>query len=320
MTVLVTTCFCYPVYAADGETEKVSGWKKFTNGVENIWNGAKDAVVGFFLKDDETVIAPVVETKTESEFERGYRYAARLLGNTVAEINASEYIDSIQREINKLEDNINGFGTKYNYSNESSAGFIAEEWCAGTYNINAKANGADSYAVVPRSNQNGSADVVLSTGESASLKYYADANGSVKAQVHPKYGDQTRIIPADQIDDGLDYLNRMYDKAVSVGKTDIAENIDVARNNLNSNIKSSDGTQSTPLTKTEAERIAKDAKTGNFKASDYGVTTSSAAKIGLETVKCGATSMLIAVPLAVAPDIIDMVMDLAKNGEISKDD
>ena len=326
-TVVITTCFSTPAFAADGKTEKISGWKKFTNGVGNLWNSAKDSVSNLFNKSDDkqdaessTDTPAISNSNSENDFLRGYNYVANLMGNMAAEFSSTAYIESIEQEILKLENNINSFGTKYNYPTDSSAGFLAEEWCAGTYNITAKANGADSYAYVPRSNQNGSADVVISTGESASLKYYDTANGSAGNQALAKYGNQQRIIPSDQVNEGLGCLNKMYDKAVQDGYTEVAEAIDTARNNLRDNIKSSDGTESIPLTKEQAEQIAKDAKNGNFKASDYGVTTTSVAKIGLKTVQGGVQSMLIAVPLAVAPDVIDMAMELAKSGEISSED
>ena len=70
------------------------------------------------------------------EFRKGWQYASELQGTQLATNVGKQYIDSIVTEIDKLSNSINS----YSGSKQSPAvlgGFIAEEWQAGTFNINA---------------------------------------------------------------------------------------------------------------------------------------------------------------------------------------
>ena len=147
----------------------------------------------------------------------------------------TDYIQSVAGAINDLEVSINSaYGSARGIAQE--AGFAAEKWTAGTFNIDAAARGSAARAEVVGSNELGSVDVATSYGEDASLKYYKTGAASGKAQAKtiveayteyargnpdaksmgeymdskgydyetqsgllPLYDGQTRIIPTDQM-------------------------------------------------------------------------------------------------------------------------
>ena len=115
------------------------------------------------------------------EFRKGWQYASELQGTQLAANVGKQYIDSIVTEIDKLSNSINS----YSGSKQSPAvlgGFIAEEWQAGTFNINAIAAESTHKAFVEKSTEQASVDVSTSFGTDYSLKYYYSSDASIRAQ------------------------------------------------------------------------------------------------------------------------------------------
>lgn len=82
-----------------------------------------------------------------------------------------------------------------------------------------------------------------------SLKFYVDAESSGKAQLNPGYGDQDRIIPADQLDDAKAAVNARARRNELKGRTDVAEEQRAIADKLTDRIRGENGVESTPLTK-----------------------------------------------------------------------
>ena len=92
------------------------------------------------------------------DFRKGWQYASELQGAQLATNVGKQYIDSVVAEIEKLSNNINSYsGSKQ--TNAVLGGFIAEEWQAGTFNINAIAAESAQKAFVEKSTEQATVDV-----------------------------------------------------------------------------------------------------------------------------------------------------------------
>ena len=128
-------------------------------------------------------------------------------------------------------------------------GFIAEEWHAQTFNLNAEANGSiyRAEALKPKDGVFGknSVDVVIkdiNTGKIVKryqAKYYQNADATLEAFKKGDYRGQQKLVPDDQFD-----------------------NISKKCSNV---IEAPDGTKSTPLSKTNAQKLRDEAQSGNWK-------------------------------------------------------
>ena len=211
-------------------------------------DSAKEAVVT--TKD---AILEWYEGIDMSAFKEGWDSAKGFIGTAYAAALSGEYIANIGAAINNLKANINSAaGSARGIAQE--AGFAAEKWAAGTFNIDAAAKESSYRATVVGSNELGSTDVSTNYGENASLKYYQSGDASAKAQAtalidaYTKYArntknplslqeymdshgynyqsqddlmasiysDQTRIIPSDQITEAKAYLTGRINKLSAI--------------------------------------------------------------------------------------------------------
>lgn len=158
-----------------------------------------------------------------------------------------------------LKDSIISRGMQYSANTLASRrGYVAENFVAESYNVDATIKKIDDYAYVPGSTEGASPDIVYDHAQQeASLKFYKDASSSAKAQLNPQYGDQNRIIPADQVADGKQSLleKAFYNEAKQ--KYGDAQNQRNVAERLNSTIKGSEGAESTPLSLKQSDKIAK---------------------------------------------------------------
>lgn len=272
-----------------------------TEGIENAWAAASEAVSQLSFPD----------------FKKGFETAAGYFGTTVAALGGQTYVNSVADAINDLQQGLaNRVST--NGTVASQAGYAAEEWHAGTYNIDAVASGRNARANTPKSNGLGSADV--SVGDTnASLKYYRDAQASATQQAknylqkygeykskttNPKpieewlkdnnitiekdsdlyysiYQDQLRIIPKDQLKEARAYLEKAIAKESgkdSSTRKFVAETDKETLKNLTDRLKTADGTESVPLTKEEAEALVKAARDGDLDIEKFGISLDNSIK------------------------------------------
>ena len=304
------------------------------------------------------------------DFRRGWQTASGFFGTTVASLGGQAYVDAVAASIEQLQTNVTSRVQQYGSDIASKAGFAAEEWHAGTFNIDAVARGLQDIAKADNSNALGSVDVSTASGIDASLKYYKTGAGSAKQQASVRlteqaqqlmeqyaeykaktgnaisfddwlktevnfdktpdlywelYQNQVRIIPSDQIDDAIAFLTKAIAKESSkdtAGRQAVSSAYKNTLEKLSDRLKATDGTESIPLTKEEAEAIARAGKDGKFKPSDFGVKPASVIKgsyIAKQAMKAGATSAVIETALVIGPEIYEIIKYLIETGEIDEE-
>lgn len=121
----------------------------------------------------------------KDSFKEGYNYFTEQVGSYTgsdfSRIANQPYLDNIQKEINALETAMNSY--KGN-GNPNLHGYLAEEWHAHTFNIDAAVKRTNEYAKVLSEEVNnlGSADIGTSWNENYGLKFYKNGEGSTMAQ------------------------------------------------------------------------------------------------------------------------------------------
>ena len=116
--------------------------------------------------------------------EKGWKFVSEEMGSTFAAFQAEEYTQTVKDEIDRLQQNLIKDGIeRKNMDVAQMKGFTAETWHEGTFNINAALNDSSNRARKLAETGHASVDVQLDSGEKYSLKYYRNAEESVKQQV-----------------------------------------------------------------------------------------------------------------------------------------
>lgn len=294
-----------------------------------------------------------------SAFSEGYDAFVRLHGANAGAGHAHDYVKTIEYEIEKLCRSMNNPARKIDKTSiDTLKGFTAEWWQAGTYNINAAVKGDMTRAIAP--DDNGLVDIVLTSGEEYSLKYYkyADRSAAQQAKTNyerymeycaqyrsghngqnpplsqqeyikekfpndPYYLGQGRLIPSDQLKDAQVWLKQQIAVESHRGRAEQVKRYQEALDMLTDRIKSGGGTESVPLTEAESRELARLAKEGGFDPKKWGLST--AELIELEDIMrqafhAGLSAALISVALKVGPEICGIIVKLIDSGEVTKDD
>lgn len=314
---------------------------------------AKDYVVGLYDQIDVT------------KFKDGWNSTVDFASSKFSAAIGNQYVTDVGNAINTLKNNINASAGSAR-TTAQEAGLVAEKWVADTFNIDAVARGSSSSANVVGSNGMGSVDVSTSYGENASLKYYNSGSGSAAAQatdILEEYGKyksksskpisldeylnkynvksddldalyasiyegQTRIIPSDQYNEAVKYLNSKYNTFTEYEKNTgsgrgkarseaYAETLD----NLKTKLEAPDGTSSKVATYDEMQAIAELAQKGDFDPSDFGITTSQIITpkyLIKQSVNSGLTSAALNTVLSIGPDIFSILKQSAENGKFDE--
>ena len=176
----------------------------------------------------------------------GWEYGSGLSGAHLGAQFGGQYVDDVEAAIDDLAKTINA---KEGFLSDPSRlkGFIAEDWHAGTFNLEAILRGSGDRAHVEGSVEHASVDVSTTWGHDYSMKYYATGKASALSQAKDVYqayyeylgkskaenpmtfeqylakngysGDQAelfrsvyygqgRIIPADQLDEARKFLQQ----------------------------------------------------------------------------------------------------------------
>ena len=190
-------------------------------------------------------------------------------------------------------------------------GFIAEHWHAGTFNVDAYKKGLDGLtAVVPESNLGASPDIIVfqDGGEIARFqsKYYGAPKLTETNLSHPQYGPGApggavgKLGPADQIEAIREVADRQAARNVEI-RPGVSEQHAHTRDVVSGKV-AAGGASSEPLTKSDAEQLARDAKAGRVPALDASL---SAREIAGHAARAGAVAAGIAATLSAAPDLIE---------------
>ena len=154
--------------------------KNAANKVADGATTAKDYVVDGVLSAKDAVVK-WYDGIDLNKFEDGWNSAIAYMGTAYSAAMSSEYVASVGVAINNLKVQMNSAtGSARGIAQE--AGYAAEKWAAGTFNIDSVVRSSSYKAEVVGSNDLGSVDVTTNYGENASLKYYQSANGSAQAQ------------------------------------------------------------------------------------------------------------------------------------------
>ena len=143
--------------------------KHAANSAASGISSAKDSVINWYENIDLT------------KFRDGWDAAVDYMGSAYSAAMSSAYVEHVGEAINSFKTSMNSaYGSARGVAQE--AGFAAEKWVAGTFNINAAANESQYHADVVGSTELGSVDVATNYGEDASLKFYSSASGTASAQ------------------------------------------------------------------------------------------------------------------------------------------
>ena len=285
-------------------------------------------------------------------FEEGYAFCTRSSGSLFASLEGKRYVQTVDSEIDKLVDDLNSMKGS-NTDIAALKGDVAEFWHAGTFNIDAALDGSSDRAYVERDHGFASVDVSTNFGKKYGLKYYKSGSESAKQQAKsvferfseykasggvddldtflakrgfgddtvlndPIYSGQLRLIPSDQMDEAVSWLERK----IAVESSKRPEQVQRYRETLDllrTKIEDNKGHQSIPLSKKEAEELARLAKEGGIDPSKLVLTTEELIRfehILKQAFKAGLTSATIAMVLRTAPEIIGAIEYLIKNGEV----
>lgn len=165
---------------------------------------------------------------------------------------SSKYLQNLDNALNSANDSLyrtihTRAGTGSINQNPNLDGFIAEQYHAQTFNLNAEATGSQYRAKVLEPTGNGyaknSVDIVVVDGNGKVVKRYQskyckDANATAKAFEHGDYRGQQKLVPEGQ-------------------------DIDIPKKTTTV-LEAPDGTTSNPLTKSHAKELQNEAQSGKW--------------------------------------------------------
>ena len=287
-------------------------------------------------------------------FEDGYEYYAKDTAGIAAADIGYHYIGTVNSEIDGLVNSINNM-KGFNTDIAALKGDVAEYWHSGTFNVDAAVKGSSHRAFVDRSHDFASMDVSTNFDNGYGLKYYKNGVESAKQQAKsiferfneyqsqggkdkldeflrkrgytddtilsdPIYSGQLRLIPSDQLNEAVSWLERKILEEASIRPEQVKryqETLDLLRDK----IQDSKGNSSIPLTREDAEKLARLAKEGGLDPSELGLTTEELIKyeyVLKQAFKAGLTAATITMVLKVAPEIFRAIEYLIKNGELNE--
>jgi hypothetical protein len=140
---------------------------------------------------------------------------------------------------------------------------------------------------------------------------------------NPLYLGQFRLVPRDQLKDAETYLKRWLAEESHGGRSEQVKRYQDALDKLTDRIKSSEGSESIPLSKDQAEKLAEIAKEGEFDPADWGITTEDLIEweyIMQQAYKAGLSAAVISIVLEVAPKLLETITKLINDGEVDAED
>lgn len=254
---------------------------------------------------------------------RGWDFAAKLAGAEFATDQAVSYVAEVEAAIKELENGI--ISLKSNQTDASLGGFLAEEWHARTFNIDAIADGSAHRAERLGVTGYGSVDITTNFEDNFSGKYMATAEKSATEQSllnretgEPLYVRQKRLVPSDQLGDVKRYAHQQALRN-SLIREDVSKAYSDTENNAVDRISDAEGHESRVLSKQDDLKMARDVKNDRFTAEKYGVDLESVIKADYiidHALKAGCTAAAISMAMQITPEIIKAIDYLVKNGEL----
>ena len=281
------------------------------------------------------------------------------IGGDLSSYANKSYLESIQIEIDNLRKEINSYQGN---ANPQLKGFVSETWHTYTFNIDAARKQSTARAYQVQSNTLGSVDVSTNWGEDYSLKYYSTGENSVLAQSHSleyayqryihnlgknveiptredflkmnnidtctnmslgMYEGQSRLIPSDQIVDGIEALEKRIARDISntgnPNRVEAAQRYIEVRDKLKAHILGPNGEKSLELTERESRVLAEQSKEGKFDPARYDITLAKKADMQVlckNAMYAGLNAAWIAALLKVVPELVSTIKKLVQEGYI----
>lgn len=288
-------------------------------------------------------------------FKEGYEFFEKHTGNFAGHATGIHYVNAVESEIKKLVNNLNDFETS-GARIDTLKGDVAEFWHAGTFNINAAINSSKNRVQVDRSHDFGSADITgVNFDAKFGLKYYKDGTASAIQQSKsilnrfneyktrgrndnlelyleerglsaetdlnsPVYSGQYRVIPSDQLKEATMFLERKI-REEAVKRPEEVHRYEETLKLLSDKVKDNKGNESIALSEQEARELASLSKEGGVNPEGLHFTTEELIKftnILRQAYKAGLTAATISMVLRVAPEVLNAIAYLIKNGEIEE--
>jgi len=274
-----------------------------------------------------------------SSFAEGFDAFISQNSAAVASDYGVSYIESIEAEISSLVNSINNSTRNFSLAPlDSVKGFIAEPWYAGTHNIDAAVKSLSARAYVV--DDNGLVDIITSWGDNYQSKInknpivtanqlavtneghfrirHGDSSYTGDNPTSLYYDGQIGLVATDKIDAIRDVLQRRVLTNHEI-RPEVAENYRKVLDTLTDRIRSNQGSESIPITETEARELAQLAKMNGFDPEEWGLRT--AELVNLEYImsqafKAGLSAALLSVILKIAPEVCGIICKLIKNGDI----
>lgn len=289
-------------------------------------------------------------------FKEGYDFFTDHAGDFSGVAMGENYVSTVSEEIDKLIHDLNAFngsGARI----DTLKGDVAEFWHAGTFNIDAAVQSSSNRVEVGRSHALGSVDISAKNfnGEYG-LKYYKSGSDSAAQQAKsiferfkeyqakggkkeieeylakrnygtdtllsdPIYSGQIRVIPSDQMDEAISWLERKIAKEKTIRPEEV-KRFEETLKLLKDRVSDNKGNESIPLSEADAKKLADLAKTGNVDAVSLQITTEELIQfknIMQQSFKAGLSAATITLVLRTAPEIYKAIMYLIEIGEIDAD-
>lgn len=274
----------------------------------------------------------------QSQYYQAVESASNLQAGTLSK----EYVDRIVDEIRNFENNINATGKNYaKQKAKTSGGFIAEDWHAGTFNMDAAVKDKKIRANVPKSNSLGSEDVHTTSGKKFSLKYFSTGKGSAKSQSttylehHSSkvkessfqewmklngidsdlknvsvYDGQGRVIPSDQLEEAITYVKKQIEKE-RLRRPELVAKYEELLVNLTDRVQE-EGVSSKALSKDRSTKIATESRDGKYSAENDGISEkqllmNNQTALIKKSLKTGLTAASMTLALEMAPELIKII-------------
>ena len=263
--------------------------------------------------------------------EQGWAYAAQISGAKVAGNMGQAYVNQVNKAIDSAVESLKQL--KSNQTDAALGGFVAENWHAETFNINATVAGSKNIAIAGAPgtdselgrNNYGSVDVRVQTKGGKVIndygsKYRVNAKETAKQQAapseigtDPKYHGQKRLVASDQKEDVI----KIASKRASNEKT--PENWrkgyeEVAEETTDT---ISDGkVHSDKLSKSESEELAREIKEDRLDAEKHGLTADEKITypyIAKQAAKAGLNAAVLTALIQATPNLMHAMNYLIQN-------
>ena len=238
----------------------------------------------------------------------------------------NQHLHEINDAIDKLAKNINEH-RHLNLGVEQFKGYVAEEFVAGTFNVDALKKGSSHMAFTLQNNGYGSVDIGTNFGKSYSLKYTNLAKDAENYQAIlnrdtnlPKYQNQERLIAPEQLDEARAFATRRAAKNMYTRPNVSAAHKETLEH-LVGKISDGEGVKSQELSIKEAKKIAKEVQNSGFDPEKHGISKEAyLPNVRIEylnqAVKAGMTAAKITAITQLVPELYKAIDYLIKHGEI----